>query len=325
MPKLHDIGLSLAALPSDDKLKILSKQLSKYVLSRDLYNLSKALNAVLNDTSKNEKNIKWTKWNQRFEKSLDVVNHRNKHCPKVTYPDLPIVKSLEKIKQTLNDHQFLIIEGETGSGKTTQIPKICIEMGFASYGMIGVTQPRRIAAKSISQRLADELSSEIGDFVGWQIRFGKKVSSNTVVKVMTDGLLLSEINNDKFLTKYKVIILDEAHERSLNIDFLLGYLWSIRDRRPDLKVIVTSATIDTQKFSKFLAESPIIKVPGRSFPVEIKYLDNNELDIDQERLIVNRILEIDDFSHDGDVLVFLSSEREIRETEYLLKKAKLFQ
>ena len=145
-----------------------------------------------------------------------------------------------------------------------------------------------------------------------------------VVKVMTDGLLLSEINNDKFLTKYKVIILDEAHERSLNIDFLLGYLWSIRDRRPDLKVIVTSATIDTQKFSKFLAKSPIIKVPGRSFPVEIKYLDDNELDVDQERLIVNRILEIDDSSHDGDVLVFLSSEREIRETEYLLKKAKLF-
>ena len=151
MPKLHDFGLSSATLPSDDKLKILSKQLSKYVLSRDLYNLSKALNAVINDTSNNEKNIKWIKWNQRFEKSLNVVNHRNKHRPKVTYPDLPIVKSLEKIKQTLIDHQFLIIEGETGSGKTTQIPKICVEMGFTSYGMIGVTQPRRIAAKSIGR------------------------------------------------------------------------------------------------------------------------------------------------------------------------------
>ena len=324
MPKLHDISLSSAALPSNDQLKILSKQLSKYVLSRDLYNLSKALNGVLNDTSNKKKNIKWIKWYQRFEKSLNLVNHRNKHRPKVSYPDLPIGKSLEKIKQSLTDHQFLIIEGETGSGKTTQIPKICVEMGFGSYGMIGVTQPRRIAAKSISQRLADELASEIGDFVGWQVRFGKKVSSNTVVKVMTDGLLLSEINNDKFLTKYKVIILDEAHERSLNIDFLLGYLWKIRDRRPDLKVIVTSATIDTQKFSKFLAGSPIIKVPGRSFPVEIKYLDVNQLDVDQERLIINRILEISDSSYDGDVLVFLSSEREIRETEYLLKKAKLF-
>ena len=198
-------------------------------------------------------------------------------------------------------------------------------MGLASQGLIGVTQPRRIAARSVAERIASEMDSKVGDFVGWQIRFDKKLSKKTALKVMTDGLLLSEISKDRLLSDYKVLIIDEAHERSLNIDFLLGYLWKLKEKRPDLKVILSSATVDATKFSKFLRAAPVLKVLGRTFPVEIEYLNDNELDEDLEVLVIKSVLKIIKCYENKDILIFFSTEREIKETQVALKKLKLNQ
>ncbi|QRY63919.1 ATP-dependent RNA helicase HrpA [Gordonia sp. PDNC005] len=238
----------------------------------------------------------------------------------ITYPpELPVSACREDIAEAIRDHQVVVIAGETGSGKTTQLPKICLEMGRTS---IGHTQPRRIAATSVARRIADELQTEIGDAVGYQVRFSDKSSKNTQIKVMTDGILLREITTDPLLRRYDTLIIDEAHERSLNIDFLLGYLKQLLPRRPDLKLVITSATIEPDRFAKHFAGPddavPIIEVSGRTYPVEVRYRplatdDEDHADLDQIAAIEAAVRELWSGGN-GDILVFLPTERDIRET-----------
>lgn len=257
---------------------------------------------------------------------------RAAHPVTVTYPeDLPVTAAKDEIAEAIRDNQVVIIAGETGSGKTTQLPKICLDLGLGVDGLIGHTQPRRIAARTVAERIADELGEELGSTIGYQVRFTAQVADSTRVKVMTDGILLSELSRDKLLRDYEVIIIDEAHERSLNIDFLLGYLKEVLDRRPDLKVIITSATIDPESFSAHFADAPIISVEGRTFPVEVRYRplgdDPADDDVDGpgesgnyetgvEEQTDGIIAAVDELAAEapGDILVFLSGEREIRDT-----------
>ncbi len=193
--------------------------------------------------------------------------------PLFEYPEnLPITQQKQRICETIEHHQVVIISGETGSGKTTQLPKICLELGRGGVtGMIGHTQPRRLAAYRVAQRIADELKTPLGERVGYQMRFHQKINENTAIKLMTDGILLAEIQHDRLLMRYDTIIIDEAHERSLNIDFILGYLRQLLPKRPDLKIIITSATLDSQRFSDHFNQAPMIQVSGRSYPVEVRY------------------------------------------------------
>lgn len=240
-----------------------------------------------------------------------------KHIPAISFPaDLPIAEKREDIARAISQHQVVIIAGETGSGKTTQLPKICLELGRGRDKLIGHTQPRRLAARTVAQRIAQELNTSLGELVGYQVRFTDKVSDGTAIKLMTDGILLAEIQHDRLLRKYDTLIIDEAHERSLNIDFLLGYLKRLLPRRPDLKVVITSATIDLESFSKHFDDAPVIEVSGRTYPVDTHYIDSQE-DADeggQSRVaaLVDDI-EAGRFGPRGDVLVFLPGERDIRE------------
>ncbi len=234
----------------------------------------------------------------------------------IGYPELPITDRRDELLGVLAAHQVVIVAGETGSGKSTQLPKLCLELGRGVMGMIGHTQPRRIAARSIAERLAEELETSVGGLVGYQVRFTDQVGEDTLIKVMTDGILLNEIHRDRLLTAYDTLIIDEAHERSLNVDFLLGYLTTLLERRPDLKVIITSATIDTERFSEHFGHAPIVEVSGRSHPVEVRYrpLDDHESgrSVDQAEGIAEAVIELISES-DGDILVFCSGEREIRD------------
>ncbi|MCM3926504.1 DEAD/DEAH box helicase, partial [Frankia sp. AiPs1] len=203
------------------------------------------------------------------------IARRRAKVPALRYPDiLPVTQRKDEILAAIRDHQVVIIAGETGSGKTTQLPKICLELGRGVRGMIGHTQPRRIAARTVADRIAEELgtpSPQAGGVVGYQTRFTDQVHDDTLVKLMTDGILLAEISTDRSLRRYDTLIIDEAHERSLNIDFILGYLRSLLPRRPDLKVIITSATIETARFSAHFGDAPVIEVSGRTYPVEVRY------------------------------------------------------
>ena len=245
---------------------------------------------------------------------------------KIRYPeDLPIAVHRKEIIELIEANQVVVIAGETGSGKTTQIPKMCLEAGLAERGKIACTQPRRVAALSISRRIAEELGVEWGAEVGAKIRFTDKTRRDTLVKVMTDGMLLTEIQGDSDLREYSVIIVDEAHERSLNIDFLLGYLKELLKRRKDLKVVITSATIDTEAFSKAFDGAPVLEVSGRLYPVETIYAPIDELLEDSGEMtyvdgVVRGIEMILDWNRPGDVLVFLPGEKDIRETRDLLEK-----
>ncbi len=251
---------------------------------------------------------------------------------KVRYPaDLPIAERRAELLEAIRDNQVVVVAGETGSGKSTQLPKMCLELGLGDEGWIGHTQPRRIAARSIAERVSSELDDELGGLVGYKVRFTDQVSEKTAIKVMTDGILLAEMQNDRKLSKYSVIIIDEAHERSLNIDFLLGYLKQLLRKRRDLKVIVTSATIDTARFAQHFVDAsgepaPIVEVSGRSYPVEIRYRPLEDLDtgeaLTQTEGIVEAIYELENEAA-GDVLVFASGERDIRDAEDALKKAHL--
>lgn len=204
--------------------------------------------------------------------------------PEITYPDnLPVSQKKQDILEAIRDHQVVIVAGETGSGKTTQLPKICMELGRGIKGLIGHTQPRRLAARTVANRIAEELKTEPGGCIGYKVRFSDHVSDNTMVKLMTDGILLAEIQQDRLLMQYDTIIIDEAHERSLNIDFLLGYLKELLPRRPDLKIIITSATIDPERFSRHFNNAPIIEVSGRTYPVEVRYRPIVEEADDTER------------------------------------------
>ncbi|MCP3863923.1 MAG: ATP-dependent RNA helicase HrpA, partial [Aestuariibacter sp.] len=265
---------------------------------------------------------------QQLAKVIDRINASIARCearaaavPQIDYPALPVSERKDDIKQAIADNQVVIIAGETGSGKTTQIPKICLELGRGITGKIAHTQPRRLAARSVASRIAEELGTEIGEKVGFKIRFSDLVSDSTLVKLMTDGMLLAEMQQDRFLNEYDTIIIDEAHERSLNIDFLIGYLKQLLAKRPELKVIVTSATIDPERFSRYFNDAPIIEVSGRTFPVEIRYHDPEDAEDDQDQ--VDRIIHaVDELMREprGDILVFLSGEREIRDTQDALSK-----
>ncbi|MET9847118.1 ATP-dependent RNA helicase HrpA [Streptomyces ossamyceticus] len=252
---------------------------------------------------------------------------RAARVPAVSYPEqLPVSQRKDEIAAAIHDHQVVIVAGETGSGKTTQIPKICMELGRGVRGMIGHTQPRRIAARTVAERVAEELDTPLGEAVGWKVRFTDQVNQDaTFVKLMTDGILLAEIQTDRELRAYDTIIIDEAHERSLNIDFLLGYLAQLLPKRPDLKVVITSATIDPERFSRHFGDAPIVEVSGRTYPVEVRYRplleeDSDDADRDQITAICDAVEELQGEGK-GDILVFLSGEREIRDTaDALIKK-----
>ncbi|MEV4865544.1 ATP-dependent RNA helicase HrpA [Streptomyces ossamyceticus] len=252
---------------------------------------------------------------------------RAARVPAVSYPEqLPVSQRKDEIAAAIRDHQVVIVAGETGSGKTTQIPKICMELGRGVRGMIGHTQPRRIAARTVAERVAEELDTPLGEAVGWKVRFTDQVNQDaTFVKLMTDGILLAEIQTDRELRAYDTIIIDEAHERSLNIDFLLGYLAQLLPKRPDLKVVITSATIDPERFSRHFGDAPIVEVSGRTYPVEVRYRplleeDSDDADRDQITAICDAVEELQGEGK-GDILVFLSGEREIRDTaDALIKK-----
>ncbi|OKJ74222.1 ATP-dependent RNA helicase HrpA [Streptomyces sp. CB02460] len=263
------------------------------------------------------------------DKAAGRLEQRAGRMPALTYPEqLPVSQKKDEILEAIRDHQVVIVAGETGSGKTTQIPKICMELGRGLRGMIGHTQPRRIAARTVAERIADELKTPLGETVGWKVRFTDQVNPDaTFVKLMTDGILLAEIQTDRELLAYDTIIIDEAHERSLNIDFLLGYLARLLPRRPDLKVVVTSATIDPERFSRHFGDAPIIEVSGRTYPVEVRYRplleeDGDDADRDQITAICDAVDELQG-EGPGDVLVFLSGEREIRDTADALGKRNL--
>ncbi|MDX2131431.1 MAG: ATP-dependent RNA helicase HrpA [Planctomycetota bacterium] len=253
------------------------------------------------------------------------ASERARRVPALHFPeDLPVSRRREEIAAAVQAHQVVVVCGETGSGKTTQLPKICLELGRGVRGQIGHTQPRRIAARSVAARLAEEVGSRPGDLVGYKVRFGDHAGPGALVKVMTDGVLLAEVTGDRLLQAYDTIIVDEAHERSLNIDFLLGYLRTLLSRRPDLKVIITSATIDPERFSRHFGDAPIIRVEGRTYPVEVLYRPPHEEGLDErdEEMQVEIVRAIDEAASygPGDVLVFLSGEREIRETAESLEK-----
>ncbi|MDF0371054.1 ATP-dependent RNA helicase HrpA [Streptomyces sp. KA12] len=265
-------------------------------------------------------------------KASERLAGRSARMPALSYPEqLPVSQKKDEILEAIRDHQVVIVAGETGSGKTTQIPKICMELGRGVRGMIGHTQPRRIAARTVAERVADELKTPLGEAVGWKVRFTDQVNPDaTFVKLMTDGILLAEIQTDRELLAYDTIIIDEAHERSLNIDFLLGYLARLLPKRPDLKVVITSATIDPERFAKHFGEAPIVEVSGRTYPVEVRYRpllegadeDTADSDRDQITAICDAVDELD-HEAPGDVLVFLSGEREIRDTADALNKRNL--
>ncbi|NUS71869.1 MAG: ATP-dependent RNA helicase HrpA [Corynebacteriales bacterium] len=254
-------------------------------------------------------------------RAKDNLARRKAGIPPVSYPEeLPVSTRREDIMAAIRDHQVVVVAGETGSGKTTQLPKMCLELGRGVRGTIGHTQPRRLAARAVADRLATELSVELGAAVGYQVRFASHISQDTVVKVMTDGVLLAEIAQDRDLRAYDTLIIDEAHERSLNIDFLLGYLKELLPRRPDLKVIITSATIDPARFARYFEGAPIVEVSGRTYPVEVRYREAEDADLFQ-----NICAAVDELAAEGtgDMLVFLSGEREIRDAAEAIGKMKL--
>ena len=259
-------------------------------------------------------------------RSEEALQARLAALPAVTYPEeLPVSARRNEIAAAITDNQVVILCGETGSGKTTQLPKICLELRRGAAGMIAHTQPRRIAARTVAARVAQELNGPLGEQVGYRVRFSDRVSERNCLRVMTDGILLAETQNDRFLSAYDTIIIDEAHERSLNIDFLLGYVRRLLPKRPELKLIITSATIDAQRFSRHFDDAPVIEVSGRLYPVEIRYhpTQTDEESDDAPELseaIVDAVDKLARGSSTGDILVFLPGEREIRESAEELRK-----
>src|SRR5574340_243909 len=237
--------------------------------------------------------------------------------------DLPVAGKREDLARAISGNQVVIVCGETGSGKTTQLPKICLSLGRGIQGCIGHTQPRRVAARSVASRITFELKTELGGAVGYKVRFHDKVSPDTSIKLMTDGILLAEIHSDPLLKNYDTLIIDEAHERSLNIDFLLGYLKQLLPRRPDLKIIITSATLDAERFSRHFGGAPVIEVSGRLYPVEMRYRPLAAREADEEGGLEQAILDaVAEATREGpgDILIFLPGEREIRDTAEDLRK-----
>lgn len=327
LPSIYEgTVLTATEFPSEQVIPTISTLFSQleHCLLRDQFRLRRRLQNSNKQTDKNIQHKQLAKISQDIARSMQIRQNRAQSVPKITYPEqLPVSEKKEAIKAAIAAHQVVIIAGETGSGKTTQIPKMCIELGRGVAGMIGHTQPRRLAARSVCDRIAQELNCQPGQQVGYKIRFGDHTNDNTHIKLMTDGILLAEIQQDRFLNQYDTIIIDEAHERSLNIDFLLGYLKQLLPKRPDLKLIITSATIDPERFSKHFFDAPIIEVSGRSFPVETRYraIADDE-DMDQLQAIFDAVDELYQ-EPPGDILIFLNGEREIRDTAEALEKRNL--
>ena len=295
----------------------------KQTLSRDRHYLQQAL-------KRPEKFGGLDAVQQKYQRSHERYLARLATLPTPTYSgDLPVHEKLAELKQAIAQHQVVIIAGETGSGKTTQIPKICLELGRGVAGLIGHTQPRRLAARAVAERIAEELGSDIGEAVGYKVRFNDKTRPESHIKLMTDGIMLAETQTDRYLSQYDTIIIDEAHERSLNIDILLGYLKNLLPRRPDLKIIITSATIDSNRFAEHFAHNgkpaPVIEVSGRTFPIEMRYrplgdeANEDEEDVTMMDGIVDAVDELC-LLGDGDILVFLAGEKDIREAAEALRK-----
>ncbi|EHU9443886.1 ATP-dependent RNA helicase HrpA [Vibrio vulnificus] len=303
----------------------LRKALSQCLI-KDRFRLSKRIAGACKINKESARNAVFDEIALDIAKSMMEVEQRSRHKPKIEYPEiLPVSQKKDDIADAIAHHQVVIVAGETGSGKTTQLPKICAELGRGKFGLIGHTQPRRLAARSVANRIAEEMETQLGDFVGYKVRFNDQISENTQIKLMTDGILLAEIQHDRFLNQYDTIIIDEAHERSLNIDFILGYLKELLPRRPDLKVIITSATIDPERFSNHFGGAPIIEVSGRTYPVETRYRPlggETEDDRDQLEGIFDAVDELCDEGL-GDILIFMNGEREIRDTADALAKRKL--
>lgn len=282
----------------------------------------KGLSAIKNQQSQHTVGMEIEQDIQQAEYRLQQRKSAVKN-PIVFPESLPVSQRKAEIQTLIAEHQVVIVAGETGSGKTTQLPKMCLELGLGQRGLIGHTQPRRIAARSVAARIAEELQSELGGLVGYKVRFNDQIGEQTQIKLMTDGILLAEIQSDRFLNQYDTLIIDEAHERSLNNDFILGYLKQLLPKRPDLKVIITSATIDVERFSKHFNHAPIIEVSGRTYPVEVRYRPIVE-DEEQDQLqgILNAVDELQAEGR-GDILIFLNGEREIRDTAEALQKQEL--
>ncbi len=294
---------------------------------REQQRLRKRLRGVAKINNEESKQAVLSAIKDDITTAQQMIIRRRANCPEITYPEnLPVSQKKDAIYNAIRDNQVVIIAGETGSGKTTQIPKICLELGRGIKGFIGHTQPRRLAARSVAERIAHELKSTLGESVGYKVRFSDHVGDNTLVKLMTDGILLAELQQDKLLLQYDTIIIDEAHERSLNIDFILGYLKQLLPKRPDLKVIITSATIDPERFSKHFNQAPIIEVSGRTYPVEVRYRPIGGDELDNDKDMTDGIVDaIDELSREsaGDILIFMSGEREIRDTADALNKLQL--
>jgi len=309
----------------------------------DLKNLADGVvDQALNETGgleklQNKNQQAWLRWCQKVQQSIEWVAKNEQARPKnIEYDEhLPVAARKDELLDLIKNHQVVVIAGETGSGKTTQIPKICLDAGQGVFGRIGCTQPRRLAARSVSERIAEELGSTLGELVGYQVRFQDMVHQQSLIKVMTDGILLTEVQNDRFLNQYDTIIIDEAHERSVNIDFLLGILKQLLPKRPDLKVIITSATIDTQRFAEHFTmngvKPPIVEVSGRTYPVELRYNPLARYEDDAGNVIEQDIPTgicdaVEELMHEdpfGDVLVFQIGERDIKETAEALRKRNL--
>jgi len=302
------------------------KEALQQCLQKDRFRFSKRIAGASNIKNESARNAVFDEIALDIAQSMMVVQQRINQKVTINYPELlPVSQKRDDIAKAIEENQVVIVAGETGSGKTTQLPKICAELGRGKYGLIGHTQPRRLAARSVASRIAEEMETELGGFVGYKVRFNDQISDQTQIKLMTDGILLAEIQHDRFLNQYDTIIIDEAHERSLNIDFILGYLKQLLPRRPDLKVIITSATIDPERFSNHFNNAPIIEVSGRTYPVETRYrpLANDE---DSDRDQLEGIFEaVDELCDEGlgDILIFMNGEREIRDTADALAKRKL--
>jgi ATP-dependent helicase HrpA len=312
-------------MPSHDLIKQLTQQLP-FCLNQDRHTAKRQLDRLRSEYQKGSNPVdQLNALVNRIEKSVAARSKRLGSIPALNFPDLPVTGKKDDIAELIKNHQVVIVCGETGSGKTTQLPKICLSIGRGAAGFIGHTQPRRIAARTVADRIAEELGEPMGKSVGYKIRFNDKTHADSLIKLMTDGILLAESQNDPYLNQYDTIIIDEAHERSLNIDFLLGYMKWLLPKRPDLKLVITSATIDTQRFSTHFGNAPIIEVSGRTYPVDIRYRPINESEEDDETTdeLQNAILDaVDELYRDlrGDILIFMSGEREIRETTDSLKK-----
>lgn len=309
-----------------DRLRRLSSDLTS-CLMRDRHRFRRKLETLKKSQKQDEAFLeKLASLEVLLAESIAICRSKNETLPEISFDDaLPIASRREDIAKAIENNQVVVLAGETGSGKTTQLPKICLSLGRGINGQIGHTQPRRIAARTVANRIAEELNTPLGEGVGYKVRFTDQASEKNYIKLMTDGILLAEIQSDPYLNNYDTLILDEAHERSLNIDFLLGYLKQLLPKRPDLKLIITSATINVARFSAHFNNAPVIEVSGRTFPVETRYRPWHDDAEDINEAIIASLEEIlnESRGQGGDVLVFLSGERDIRALSLDIKKANL--